>query len=180
MRKRSEYIIWHHITELTAQGLSCISVSLTPFRFRDAVKRTLDRFGSLNFLVNNGGGQFPSPAADIRPKGWNAVIDTNLTGTFNMSRAGKRMHLLSARRIVWHSSGKGKVPIVQSLHWFAAYNSHFRDGGGGSIVNITADSFRGMPMMAHTSAARAAVDNLTKWSLVGWPFGTIQYFYSLN
>jgi len=97
---------------------------------KDAVKRTLDRFGGLNFLVNNGGGQFPSPAADIRPKGWNAVIDTNLTGTFNMSRA--------------------------------AYNSHFRDGGGGSIVNITADSFRGMPMMAHTSAARAAVDNLTK------------------
>ena len=45
---------------------------------------------------------------------------------------------------------------------FAAYNTHFRDSGGGCIVNITADSFRGMPMMAHTSAARAAVDNLTK------------------
>jgi hypothetical protein len=30
-------------------------------------------------------------------------------------------------------------------------------------VNITADFSRGMPMMAHTSAARAAVDNLTKY-----------------
>ena len=53
------------------------------------MKRTVDRFGGLHFLVNNGGGQFPSPAADIRPKGWNAVIETNLTGTFNMSKAGR-------------------------------------------------------------------------------------------
>lgn len=33
---------------------------------------------------------------------------------------------------------------------------------GGVIVNIIADMFRGFPMMAHTGAARSAVDNLTK------------------
>jgi NAD(P)-dependent dehydrogenase (short-subunit alcohol dehydrogenase family) len=38
--------------------------------------------------VNNGGGQFPSPAANFSLKGWNAVIETNLTGTFLMSREG--------------------------------------------------------------------------------------------
>jgi NAD(P)-dependent dehydrogenase (short-subunit alcohol dehydrogenase family) len=36
--------------------------------------------------VNNAGGQFGSPAAQISKKGWNAVIDTNLTGTFFMSQ----------------------------------------------------------------------------------------------
>lgn len=45
------------------------------------------RFGTVDLLVNNAGGQFPSPAIDIPPKGWNAVIDTNLTGTWHMMQA---------------------------------------------------------------------------------------------
>ncbi len=49
---------------------------------RAMLQFTLDRFGSIDFLINNAGGQFPSPAALIRTKGWNAVIETNLTGTF--------------------------------------------------------------------------------------------------
>ncbi|XP_025898013.1 peroxisomal trans-2-enoyl-CoA reductase, partial [Nothoprocta perdicaria] len=51
------------------------------------VKSTLDLHGKIDFLVNNGGGQFSSPAEDIRAKGWNAVIDTNLTGTFYCCKA---------------------------------------------------------------------------------------------
>jgi len=39
---------------------------------------------------------------------------------------------------------------------------------GGRIVNIVADFWNGMPMMAHTSAARAGVANLTKSLAVGW------------
>ena len=33
------------------------------------IAATLSRFGKLDFLVNNGGGQFVSPAAEIRLKG---------------------------------------------------------------------------------------------------------------
>jgi len=43
--------------------------------------------GRLDAVVNNAGGQFASPAAMIRPKGWRAVIDTNLNGTFYVSQA---------------------------------------------------------------------------------------------
>lgn len=50
------------------------------------VSSTLEHFGRLDFLVNNGGGQFLSPAAAISAKGWHAVIETNLTGTFFMCR----------------------------------------------------------------------------------------------
>ncbi|KAM4698448.1 peroxisomal trans-2-enoyl-CoA reductase [Rhinophrynus dorsalis] len=51
------------------------------------VKSTLDLYGRIDFLVNNGGGQFPSPSEAISSKGWNAVIDTNLTGTFYCCKA---------------------------------------------------------------------------------------------
>ena len=42
------------------------------------------------------------------------------------------------------------------------YNTFFKDQKSGVIINIIANMHRGFPGMAHTGAARAAVDNLTK------------------
>lgn len=42
--------------------------------------------GRLDILVNNAGGQFPSPAEDIAIKGWNAVINNNLNGTWYVTQ----------------------------------------------------------------------------------------------
>lgn len=53
------------------------------------MKTTLNLHGKIDFLVNNGGGQFASPSEAISAKGWNAVIDTNLTGTFYCCKAGE-------------------------------------------------------------------------------------------
>jgi citronellol/citronellal dehydrogenase len=54
----------------------------------DAVSRLYDavyeKFGALDLVVNNAGGQFPQAAIDFSPKGWSAVIDTNLNGTWYM------------------------------------------------------------------------------------------------
>lgn len=55
--------------------------------FIDAVHA---RFGRLDALVNNAGGQFPQAALEYSPKGWNAVIDTNLNGTWWMMQAAAR------------------------------------------------------------------------------------------
>ena len=53
----------------------------------DWVRQVHAHFGRIDVLVNNAGGQFPSPAIAISPKGWRAVIDTNLNGTWNMTQA---------------------------------------------------------------------------------------------
>jgi citronellol/citronellal dehydrogenase len=50
-----------------------------------------ERLGGVDHLVNSAGGQFPQNALDFTVKGWNAVIDTNLNGTFWMVQAfGRR------------------------------------------------------------------------------------------
>lgn len=47
-------------------------------------------FGRLDILVNSAGGQFPQAAIDFSVKGWNAVINTNLNGTWFMMQAAAR------------------------------------------------------------------------------------------
>lgn len=47
------------------------------------------------------------------------------------------------------------------------FNAWMRDNGG-SIVNITADNLNGMPGMAHSGAARAGMENLTKTAAWEW------------
>lgn len=92
--------------------------------------------GGLDILINNAGGQFPSPARNISPKGFFAVVRNNLLGTWNMTHAIAERFLIPQKR--------------------------------GRILNITAEVSRGFPGMAHTGAARAGVENLTKTLAVEW------------
>lgn len=53
-------------------------------------KRIQSECGRLDYVVNNAGGQFPQAAIDFAPKGWSAVINNNLNGTwFMMQRAAQ-------------------------------------------------------------------------------------------
>jgi len=71
-----------------AEALSSPSLAhrVCNIREEDAVRGLMEfasaTHGGIDLLVCNAGGQFPSPAVGIRKKGWDAVIDTNLTGTF--------------------------------------------------------------------------------------------------
>ena len=53
---------------------------------KETVARVLENHGRIDALVNNAGGQFPALLRDISLNGWNAVVNSNLTGGFLMSR----------------------------------------------------------------------------------------------
>jgi citronellol/citronellal dehydrogenase len=108
-------------------------------RDRDATARltadVLAQHGRIDLLVNNGGGQFFSPAEAISGKGFDAVVATNLTGTWNLTRA-----------------------VADA--WMLAH--------GGAIVNITMLTRRTFPGMAHSVAARAGVEAMSRTLAVEW------------
>ena len=54
---------------------------------QDLFRHVREKFGQLDLLINSAGGQFPQAAIDFSEKGWNAVIATNLTGTWFMMQA---------------------------------------------------------------------------------------------
>ncbi|MCY1254270.1 putative 2,4-dienoyl-CoA reductase [compost metagenome] len=66
----------------------------TDIREPEEIAQLFDRiaseFGAVDVLVNNAGGQFPKPAIDFSVKGWNAVINNNLNGTWYMMQEAAR------------------------------------------------------------------------------------------
>ncbi|MFP2926329.1 SDR family oxidoreductase [Pyxidicoccus sp. 3LG] len=124
--------------EIQEDGGAC-SVEALDIRDEEGVKATVARIvaarGVIHGLVNNAGGQFPSPLAAITKKGFDAVVSTNLTGGFLMARE----------------------VYLQSM------STH-----GGSIVNMLADAWGGMPGMGHSGAARMGMLNLTQTAAVEW------------
>ena len=94
------------------------------------VATALERFGRLDLVLNNAGGQYMVPAERLATKGWRAVHRLNVDGTLAMCRA--------------------------------AYELAMRDAGAGTLVNVTVSPHHGMPAMAHTGAARAAVEAITR------------------
>lgn len=81
--------------EITGAGAQCLAL---PVNIRETgqvealVSRAVDEFGAIDFLVNNAGGQFPARPSEITDRGWRAVVDLNLNGTWNMcSRIGPHM-----------------------------------------------------------------------------------------
>jgi len=102
---------------------------------QSTVSAILERHGRIDGLLNNAGGQFQSPLKDISRKGWEAVVNNNLTGGFLFSRECYNQWMVS---------------------------------NGGSIVNIIADMWGGMPNMGHSGAARAGMLNFTETAALEW------------
>lgn len=126
------------LAEIVEDGGSASALSCD-IRDEEAVRAVVSQIvkerGTVHGLVNNAGGQFPSPLMAISKKGWDAVISTNLTGGF-----------LMAREVFNQSMSRS----------------------GGSIVNIVADMWNGMPGMGHSGAARAGMVNFTQTAAYEW------------
>ncbi len=69
-----------------------------PAQVEAFVTAVLTELGRIDIVVNNAGGQFPSPAQHISPNGFLAVVKNNLVGTFHMCREVANQAMIPAKR----------------------------------------------------------------------------------
>jgi citronellol/citronellal dehydrogenase len=71
-------------------GDACLAVPADvrePEQAKALVDQALERFGRIDVLVNNAGGQFLAPAEEISLRGWRAVHRLNVDAVWDLTRA---------------------------------------------------------------------------------------------
>lgn len=92
------------------------------------VETAVDEFGGVDVLVNNAGASFMSNFDGVTPNGWDRVVDINLGGTYNCTRAAGE----------YLKDGNGSVVNMASVAGVqgAPYMSHYGAAKAG-IINLT-------------------------------------------
>ena len=133
---------------------------------------TLEKFGKLDFLVNNGGGQFPCGAADMSLKGQSPF--------HNYLRLCHLDYCLARLERRCRDQPDRDIPDVpggpQAAHGGARglHRQHHRRHVPGLPHDVTHRSgddichTRSSNVYINTGAARAGIDNLTKSLCVEW------------
>ena len=155
---RREDVLAEAAAEIAAAGNGDVHTLVGDIRepadARALIAGALERAGRLDLLVNNAGGQFFSPAELIATKGWRAVWRLNVDGMLNMAEA--------AHELAFAPGAGGEARDEPGPGGADA------GGAGATIVNVTLSPHHGMPGMAHSGAARATVEALTRELAARW------------
>src|SRR5215472_3152516 len=85
-----------------------------------AMKNASEALGPMSTLVCGAAGNFPAPAESISANGFKAVVDIDLLGSFNASRAAFAQLKESRGSIVFVSAGQAYQPHAFQAHVGAA------------------------------------------------------------
>lgn len=78
------------VNEFASEGLECMWVACD-IREADQVEHVMAEisrsYGQLDIVINNAAGNFPAPITGISYNGFRSVVDIDLRGTYNISKA---------------------------------------------------------------------------------------------
>lgn len=148
--------------ELAALGASVIITGRTPEKLERVAQEIVEDGGSAGWQVcdNREESQVrEAVAAIVTQHGRIDCLVNNAGGQFPALLEGLSLNGFDA---VVRNNLHGTFLMMREV-----FVQSMRDRGG-SIVNMTIDMWGGLPMMAHSGAARAGIDNLTKSAAVEW------------
>ena len=104
--------------DLSSDGGKAIGVEVEVSSERSvvaAVRKTVDHFGRLDFLVHCAGNNIRAPVLELAVEDWHSVLDTHLTGAFLFSKAvGRRLvEQGEGGRVVFMSSVAATAPVPE-------------------------------------------------------------------
>ncbi len=114
-------LLLDEIKEMGGESEALKSDSRDYAKARNVIEETIKKFGSLDILVNNAGIIKDKALMTMEPSEWQEVIDTNLTGYFNMAKACiVTMMKQKSGNIINISSVAGVVGIPRQVNYSSA------------------------------------------------------------
>ncbi len=93
---RKEEVLRDACAEFSAQDINCLYV-VADVRDPEAVERvieqTMERYSRLDIVINNAAGNFFATLDDISYKGFKTIVDIDLLGTYNVTKAAYTAYL---------------------------------------------------------------------------------------
>jgi NAD(P)-dependent dehydrogenase (short-subunit alcohol dehydrogenase family) len=118
--------------DIRALGRRALAIQ-TDIRVPSQIEAMADQataqFGRIDIHINNAGGQYPAPAAELSVEGWRSVIDLNLSGTFYCAQ-------VMARRMM-RANGGAIVNIVANFGLRAAPGLAHSAAARAGVINLT-------------------------------------------
>lgn len=107
------------IKQLGVDSLALKCDVTNPEDVNRVVEKTVEKFGTIDILVNNSGATWAAPVEEMPLEAWNKVMNVNVTGTFLMSQeVGKVMIKQKRGKIINIASVAGLMgtpPIMQTI-----------------------------------------------------------------
>jgi citronellol/citronellal dehydrogenase len=115
------------IEAMGGEGLAVPADVREPDQVDAVVAAALERFGAVDVLVNNAGGQFLAPAEEISVNGWRAVHRASVEAVWSVTRAVALGSMIPNRRgvvvFVGFSPQRGIVGMVHAASARAAVSN---------------------------------------------------------
>ena len=108
----------NEIRTLGRRSVVCASDVLDRTSLEEVLARTIEAFGKVDILVNSAGRTKRAPTLDFSEEDWDAILETNLTGTLRAAQVfGRHMLQRGYGRIIHIAS----IASFVSLYEVAAY-----------------------------------------------------------
>ena len=129
---RKQEVIDDATAELVSEGIQCLGLTCD-VRDEHAVEAVIDtivaELGGLHIVVNNAAGNFPATLDNISYNGFRTIVDIDLQGTYNVTKAAYEKALKEQGGVV--------VNIVAPFeHWGVTYQAHVAAAKTG-VISLT-------------------------------------------
>lgn len=133
-----------------------------PASCANMVKMAEDRFGRLDMLVNNAAGNFVTAMEDLSPNAFKTVMEIDLHGSFNMSKAA--LPLLS--------QSKGLIVSITATLYYKAAPFQFHASAAKAAIDVMTNSM-GVEFAAEHGVRAVSVAPGPIADTVGGPTGRV-------
>lgn len=152
---------------------------LHPEEIRGLAKEALDKFGSIEVLINNAGIQFVAPIEEFPEDKWDAIIAINLTAAFHLTKAilpsmkerkfGRVVNISSAHGLI---ASPFKSAYVAAKHGIIGFTKVLALEGGefGITANAICPGYVHTPIVDKQIPDQMKAHNMTREEVISEVF----------